>query len=566
MRSQSPVYRHRRRWWMGRDKVLGLSLAILVIGIAAAFCFRNEPFVENGLKLARANILDDAISKLPGPKPYPQETKPAKPKATLPTVTLNGIESVDPFAERQASAPADREKSARRIDKPRQSPPVKLAAADKTLIPTAMPAIDTRTATDQPAATDRPTASIDTDKAAPEITTSQPSSAPAFPAAKPSSDAATLLTSTAPPVTEPAGSEKEPTVGEIVIRPNASSHRRPAAVKEHNVAWQSKPAEESRDTLADNSPRIEPNSDEPSGEPKNSEQKNAEPKGEQKNTEPKGEQKSVEPNSEPKKAEARNSEPKSDDSIGDDPHRNECTRDNPTRDLPGVASQNEANADEKPIRETPAAIDSQSGERMTASPPGDPATPETGAAPKSILHRVRRGDMLTKIALHYLGDSRRYREIFEANRDQLRTPNDRLKIGMLLRIPANAQQPARTDKVVAKRKTRSNRGSRSTIGTTGGSKVPVHNAARLREKPQSEPAEKPSSATTDDQDMQGDNSSANRFVPVQRAPFLPGAKGQADASSLIIRPEPKAPVTSHRSAPRRAAITLAGDREDATIR
>jgi len=563
MRSQSPVYRHRRRWWMGRDKVLGLSLAILVIGIAAAFCFRNEPFVENGLKLARANILDDAISKLPGPKPYPQESKPAKPKATLPTVTLNGIESVDPFAERQASAPADREKSARRIDKPKQSPPVKLAAADKTSIPTAMPAIDTRTATDQPTATDRPTAidsptaSIDTDKAAPEITTSQPSSAPAFPAEKPSSDAATLLTSTAPPVTEPAGSEKEPTVGEIVIRPNASSHRRPAAVKEHNVAWQSKPAEERRDTLADNSPRIEPKNaepnSEPGSEPKNSEPKNAEPKGELQN-------------SEPKNVDARNSEPKSDDSISDDPHRNECTRDNPTRDLPGVASQIDPNADEKPIQDKPAAIDSQSGERMTASPPGDAATPETDASAKAILHRVRRGDMLTKIALHYLGDSRRYREIFEANRDQLRTPNDRLKIGMMLRIPANVPQPARTDKVVAKRKTRSNRGSRSTIGTAGGSKVPVHNAARLREKPPSEPAEKPSSATTDDQDMQGGNSSANRFVPVRRAPFLPGAKGQADASSLIIRPEPKAPVTSLRSSPRRAAITLAGDRDDATIR
>ncbi len=535
MRSQYVVYRHRRRWWMGRDKVLGLSLAILVIGIAAAFCFRNEEFVENGLKLARANILDEAISKLPGPKPYPQETKPAKPKATLPTVTLNGIESVDPFADRQPSATADREKTVKPINKPKQSPPVKLAAIEnKTSIPTSMPAIDTRSETDGS------TASIDTDKAAPEINTSKPSTAPAFPAEKPSSEASTLLTSTAPPITEPSGSDKEPTVGEIVIRPNPPSHSRTA--KEHNVAWQSKAAEEHRDTTAENSPRVEPKSIEPKSEPK-----------------------SVEPNGEPKSI-----EPKSDDSTSDDPHRNECTRDNPTRDIPGVASQNDAikdpTADEKPTRDTPVAIDSPPSERVTTSTQGDPATPETGASAKSILHRVRRGDMLTKIALHYLGDSRRYREIFEANRDQLRTPNDRLKIGMMLRIPANIQQPVHRDKMVAKRKTHSSRGSRSTIGTTGVSKVPVHNAARLREKPPAEQTEAPSSATTDDQDMHGDNPSANRFVPVRRAPFLPGAKGQTDQSSLIIKPEAKAPATSSRSAPRRASITLAGDREDATIR
>jgi hypothetical protein len=543
MRSQSPVYRHRRRWWMGRDKVLGLSLAILVIGIAAAFCFRNEPFVENGLKLARANILDDAISKLPGPKPYPQETKHAKPKATLPTVTLNGIESVDPFVERQASATADREKSATPTFKPKQSVPVKLAAADNRSIPMSMPVIDTR------AETDGPTASIDTDKATPEITTSKPSTAPAFPAEKPSSEAATLLTSTAPPVTEPSGSDKEPTVGEIVIRPNAPSKDRSAPAKEHNVAWQSKAAEEHRDAIPENSSASNSLADNSPAEKSSAEDS------------PRIEPKSVEPNGEPKSVES-----KSDDSIGDDPHRNDCTRENPTRSIPGVASANEANADEKPIQDTPVAIDSPQGERMTTSTQGEPSTSQTDASAKAILHRVRRGDMLTKIALHYLGDSRRYREIFEANRDQLRTPNDRLKIGMMLRIPANASQPVRTEKAVANRKSHSKRGSRSTIGTTGGSKVPVHNAARLREKPPSEPIEKPSSATTDDQDMRGDDAAANRFVPVRRAPFLPGDKGQTDQSSPIIRPEPRTPATSFRSGPRKAAITLAGDREDATIR
>jgi nucleoid-associated protein YgaU len=495
---------------MGRDKVLGLSLAILVIGIAAAFCFRNEPIVESGLKLARANILDEAISKLPGPKPYPQEAKPEKRKPTLPTVTLKGIESVDPFADRQASASAEREKTATPIDKPKQSPPVKLAAADsRTAAPEQMPAIDTR------AASDAAMASIDTDKAAPEINTSTPSTAPAFPAEKPSIDPSTLLTSTAPPITDQPNGQNDASVGEIVIRPNAPSSGHTRKVKDQNVSWQSKAARENRDKIAENSPRIEPTTN---------------------------------------------------DSSGDDPHRNECTRDNPTRDVPGLAPPKNENSDDNSVRDTPVAIDSERSDRTAVNPNGDPTSHEVDSSSKAIVHRVRRGDMLTKIALHYLGDSRRYREIYEANRDQLRTPNDRLKIGMMLRIPANTAQPAPHESAVAKRKSRSGRMSRNIVGTTGASKVPIHNAARMREKPQSDPAEQPAASSSDDQGMHTDRSSTNRFVPVRRAPFLPGTKSQSDQPSPSQKPETMDPATSSRDVPRRDPIRLAGDREDATIR
>jgi nucleoid-associated protein YgaU len=83
---------------MGRDKVLGLSLAILLIGFGGAFCFRNEPFVENGLKLARAKILDEGIARRPGPKPYVAESKrdASAAPASKPTVTLGGIEALEP--------------------------------------------------------------------------------------------------------------------------------------------------------------------------------------------------------------------------------------------------------------------------------------------------------------------------------------------------------------------------------------------------------------------------------------------------------------------------------------
>jgi nucleoid-associated protein YgaU len=522
MRYQSPVYRRRRRCWMGRDKVLGLSLAILVIGIAAAFCFRNEQFVESGLKLARANVLDEAISKLPGPKPYTQDAKPRKPKPSLPTVTLNGIESADPFADAHTSPSRsqDPEKIAKAVDKPKPSPPVKLAAADNTTSKLAeMPAIDTRPAADSAMA------SIDTEKAAPEINTSKPSSAPAFPADKPSSDPSTLLTSTAPPVTEPSSDDNPPSVGQMVIRPAASASRPKETVKEHNVSLRTKPAEERHEAIADNSPRPEPANDE---------------------------------------------------LTGDDPHRQECTRDNPTRDVPGLAPRKEENgsesASENPIHDTPVAIDSPGTDKGSLNPTGDTPAPETANSPKPVLHRVRRGDMLTKIALHYFGDSRRYREIFEANRDQLKTPNDRLKIGMMLRIPANTapqarkESPIHRENTVTKRKPRSGRTGRSAIGTTGGSKIPVHNAARLREKPPSEPTEQPPSATSDDQGMTADKSSTNRFVPVKRAPFLPGRKTVTDQTPETGKPQSTDPATSDRSTSSKDPITLAGDREDATIR
>jgi nucleoid-associated protein YgaU len=48
---------------------------------------------------------------------------------------------------------------------------------------------------------------------------------------------------------------------------------------------------------------------------------------------------------------------------------------------------------------------------------------------------VRSGDTLSKIARDYLGDAKRYPEIFEANRPMLTDP-DEIFPGQVLRIPA----------------------------------------------------------------------------------------------------------------------------------
>ncbi len=65
-----------------------------------------------------------------------------------------------------------------------------------------------------------------------------------------------------------------------------------------------------------------------------------------------------------------------------------------------------------------------------------PASPraESFVAPKRTEHLVQRGETLSSIAAKYLGSANRYDELFRANADQLRDPND-VQPGMTLHIP-----------------------------------------------------------------------------------------------------------------------------------
>lgn len=94
---------------MQRDKVLGLSLAILLIGFAGAFCFRNETgSIFSGPQLRNPRVLDDAIANKEGPKPYTGDPGAAKPEATPTGVTLEGIEPDTPFASSTPDEPVIR--------------------------------------------------------------------------------------------------------------------------------------------------------------------------------------------------------------------------------------------------------------------------------------------------------------------------------------------------------------------------------------------------------------------------------------------------------------------------
>jgi hypothetical protein len=103
------------------------------------------------------------------------------------------------------------------------------------------------------------------------------------------------------------------------------------------------------------------------------------------------------------------------------------------------------------------------------------------------FHVVRSGDTLSSIALQHLGSTARYQDVFEANRDRLRTPND-LRIGQELRIPRA--------------------GPLATAPTT----VP---RVSQNDKPVSEPRQPVPSPD-----------GAAKFVPYRNSPLTPGKNGE----------------------------------------
>jgi nucleoid-associated protein YgaU len=69
-------------------------------------------------------------------------------------------------------------------------------------------------------------------------------------------------------------------------------------------------------------------------------------------------------------------------------------------------------------------------------------SPRAGAAaPVSSMktYTVKKGDTLSKIAREFLGDANDYMQIFNANKDQLKDP-DEIQPGQVLKIPASDRQ------------------------------------------------------------------------------------------------------------------------------
>jgi nucleoid-associated protein YgaU len=67
----------------------------------------------------------------------------------------------------------------------------------------------------------------------------------------------------------------------------------------------------------------------------------------------------------------------------------------------------------------------------------DTSLPQPAAppAPADKTYTVKSGDTLSKIAKEFYGNANEYHKIFEANTDQLESP-DRIQVGQELKIPA----------------------------------------------------------------------------------------------------------------------------------
>ncbi|MEP7044656.1 MAG: LysM peptidoglycan-binding domain-containing protein [Dokdonella sp.] len=74
----------------------------------------------------------------------------------------------------------------------------------------------------------------------------------------------------------------------------------------------------------------------------------------------------------------------------------------------------------------------KAGAESTA-PIVEPAAPQT--------YTVAKGDSLSKIAKKVYGNANRWRDIFDANRDQLENP-DLIQPGQILKLPADAGSKA----------------------------------------------------------------------------------------------------------------------------
>jgi len=148
-------------------------------------------------------------------------------------------------------------------------------------------------------------------------------------------------------------------------------------------------------------------------------------------------------------------------------------------------------------------------------------------------HVVRRGETLSGLASRYLGSSDRFGEIYRANRDKLRHPND-LRVGMTIRIPSRSM--SRTGSTKAK-SAKSRRAQSSAGRAKSSRRLPAHSVSR-RTKPRSTGGSK----------SQSDRQPKHRslFVPVRRPPFLrrPSGRSSKKSSKTSLKKLSQVPPTN----------------------
>lgn len=175
----------------------------------------------------------------------------------------------------------------------------------------------------------------------------------------------------------------------------------------------------------------------------------------------------------------------------------------PVREAAPVAAAPPAhNADWEPVE--------QAGRKRPEPERGGQIHP----ANQSRTHVIKSGDTLSGLASRYLGSSARYRELYEANRDVLRSPDD-LPDGVTIKIPESG----------------SRKQTPATL-TNGGLSKPRANDSALPREPDSGKSTDPPSAESGETRI--------RFAPVSRSPFSAG-RSPAPAAATPPRKESKTP-------------------------
>lgn len=204
--------------------------------------------------------------------------------------------------------------------------------------------------------------------------------------------------------------------------------------------------------------------------------------------------------------------------------------------LPQIAAVPVASSAPDPIRMNPEEfvaenrgweVDSVSRREVTLD------APEAVATAKDRMHRVEKGDTLSKIASRYLGNGARYMDIYEYNKDKLNSPHD-LRAGMSLRIPPKngvpsqpsiaPQQPAITPRQPA-------------VAPQGGPKLearPTKSMTLPSRWPVAEPAiSNPAELGAPIE------STTERFSPINRSPLFPRASNASQSAPEPVKPAPK---------------------------
>ncbi len=161
----------------------------------------------------------------------------------------------------------------------------------------------------------------------------------------------------------------------------------------------------------------------------------------------------------------------------------------------------------------------------SSNPNVDTGRPSDAAIDEGSTYVVQKGETLSSIAAKRLGNPNRYRELYEANQDQLSDIND-LKSGMTLRIPQTRAEST-------SKPTQSKSRSADRIDAPNAERSPAMTDDPdngIESARQNRRTLKPTTETPADQPRDGLTEPARKFLPSRR--FLMPSRPQARNSEL----------------------------------